>query len=141
MTTQIEDEIFVHVEMRHLDEDSKFNLDMFSADNHIESMRLFNDLNGEHRMSEELSDLMHDYKSFLSVKEELLSHLDEYEPDSDDYIHYEALLEFNGDERRDTNNNIMKIINYFNQASGYNPKKGKIERKAMHLKRQSENVS
>lgn len=118
---------FDFVEARPLDEDSENQLDAMASDDYIGPMYLFGKLPSDRRALADLEELFRRYSLCCTNESDLRERRKDMESGSDQYIEAEALLEFNSEEMSEVLARIEALLARVNQASGYNPKSGKVE--------------
>lgn len=118
----IDKKTIVYVEMRELDQNSLEKLNSMSTDDHIGPMQVFGNLPGNGRSQQRLDDAISSYSMSISSRDELKEKCKALEPNSDEYIHVDALLGHAMDEKQVHLKEIELITAAYNNESGYDLK-------------------
>jgi hypothetical protein len=121
-----DDDSFIYVEARELDEESKQQLNAMAEGDQIGPMQIFEGLPGDGPSSEYFQELLYRYRMTTTELAELHEELKPQELDSDDYLNIEASIDIAHEERREIVTGIELTITAYNTESGYDWKTKEI---------------
>lgn len=117
------------VEARLLEGELKAALDAMASDDYIGPMRIFGDLSGDHNACHQLDGFLSNHRLLTATAADLCERLEDLDTESEEHGDLDALLGFNSDESYEAVTKIKKIMDSFNQISGYDPKSKTIPMK------------
>jgi hypothetical protein len=120
--------VFTFVEMRPLKMKERQSLDAMASNDFIAPTRLFAELPDNGPAHHDLEKQFDIFRLAASAISELLAEVSDSDPESEERMNIEALIECIDEEKYNALNEIEKIINEFNQLSGFNLESGEIQR-------------
>jgi len=123
---QIYAEVFQYVEARELEDGSLRLLDSMPADDYVGPASHFGSLLRDAYASEALAEAFQQRRLAFEEQEQLRKRRDGMQANTDEYRDVECLLDFASEDAAGVLFSIEKLINAFNQASGFDPLTGQI---------------
>ncbi|OAD42694.1 hypothetical protein LPB72_07235 [Hydrogenophaga crassostreae] len=114
-----DDDSFIYVEARELDEESKQQLNAMAAGDHIGPMQIFEGLRSDAPSPEDFQALLYRYRMTTTKLEELRDELKFEELDSDEYFDIEANIDITHQDKSEITIEIELMITAYNKESGY----------------------